>query len=84
MNNISTRPSHCCSLLTAALAISLPSLAQTSSGDNGIKALIVKYATSIDRADTAIADQIFSNAPEITFIHPRGEEHGRDQIEADV
>ena len=49
-----------------------------------IRHIIQTYAASIDRADTAIADQIWSNGPEVTFIHPLGEEHGRAQIEEDV
>jgi len=49
-----------------------------------IRQLFMTYANSIDSADTNLADQLFSSGPEVTFIHPRGEEHGRDQIEADV
>lgn len=47
---------------------------------NEIEELIALYAASIDRADTNLAKQIWSAAPEVTFIHPRGEERGRDQI----
>lgn len=46
--------------------------------------LIQTYATSIDRADTTLAESIWSDAPEVTFIHPLGEEHGWAQIEEDV
>ena len=46
--------------------------------------LIITYATSIDHADTQLADQLFSNAPEVSFIHPRGEERGRAAIEANL
>jgi ketosteroid isomerase-like protein len=49
-----------------------------------IQRLIAMYATSIDRADTQLAEQIFSNGPEVSFIHPRGEERGRAAIEANV
>jgi len=31
-----------------------------------------------------MAEQLFSAAPDVTFIHPRGEEHGRAQIQADL
>ena len=44
-----------------------------------IEQLIASYAASIDRADTNLAKQIWSVGPEVTFIHPRGEEHERDQ-----
>jgi len=35
-----------------------------------IKNLIGRYATSIDKADTNIADQIWSKLPEVTFHSP--------------
>jgi uncharacterized protein (TIGR02246 family) len=47
-----------------------------------IKALISRYFTSVDRADTTMAQQIFS--PNATFIHPGGEDRSRAQIESDV
>ena len=46
--------------------------------------MIAAYAKSIDGADTKMAEQLFSAAPDVTFIHPRGEEHGRAQIQADL
>jgi ketosteroid isomerase-like protein len=49
-----------------------------------IERLIATYAMAVDEADTHLADQVFSNGPEVTFIHPQGEEHGRAQIDADV
>ena len=49
-----------------------------------IESLIRTYAQSIDRADTTLAEQVFSDAPEVTFIHPRGEERGRAKIQANV
>jgi ketosteroid isomerase-like protein len=58
--------------------------AEANAEDQTLKHLIATYAISIDKADVQMADQIFSNAPEVTFIHPRGEEHGRAQIEADL
>lgn len=65
----------------AALAVSA---AETGTDEYQIRHLIDMYATCIDRADTNIADQIWSNAPEVSFIHPLGEEHGRAQIEQNV
>jgi ketosteroid isomerase-like protein len=58
--------------------------AATRPDEQAIQHLIATYATSIDKADSEMADQIWSNAPEVSFIHPRGEAHGRAQIEADV
>jgi ketosteroid isomerase-like protein len=49
-----------------------------------IEHLIQLYAQSVDAADTALAEQIWSDSPEVTFIHPLGEEHGRAQVEEDV
>ena len=69
-------------LLTIALA--LPLSAETNSDEKQIKDLIATYATTVDRADTAMAKKIFSDAPEVTFIHPRGEDRGRDQIVTDL
>jgi ketosteroid isomerase-like protein len=74
----------CCPLLFVALPIGLPAATDTPADTQAIKNLIAAYAASVDRADTKSADQVFSNAPEVTFIHPLGEEHGRDQIEANV
>lgn len=72
-----------CALLLA-LAAQSSTLAQTAPNDKEIRDLIATYAAAVDRADTATAAQIFSNAPGVTFIHPRGEEHGREQIVTDV
>jgi len=55
-----------------------------SADEQAIRKVIATYAHSIDTADTAIAEQIWSKAPEVSFIHPRGEEHGLTEIETDV
>lgn len=60
------------------------SQADTNAGTHEIEQLIQSYAQSIDHADTNLAEQVWSNADEVSFIHPRGEEHGLAQIEADV
>jgi len=73
-----------CAFLVLALAIALPLAADTASDENEIKELIASYAAMVGRADTAQAEKIFSNAPEVTFIHPRGEVRGRQQIVTDV
>jgi ketosteroid isomerase-like protein len=84
MKNTKTAFSYCCGLLLMAFAGSSPVMPGSPSGDTAVKDLIAKYAISIDRADTALAEELFSDGPEVTFIHPRGEEHGRKQIEEDV
>jgi len=84
MNKAKTFLSRGCLLMLIALCIGSPALTDTESSAKAIKQLIATYATSVDRADVALANQLFSNGPEVTFIHPRGEERGRDQIEADV
>ncbi len=58
--------------------------ADTTADTHGIEQLIQTYAQSVDSADTNLAEQVWSDAAEVSFIHPRGEEHGRAQIEADV
>jgi ketosteroid isomerase-like protein len=71
-------------LVLLAFSIRLPILAEITSSDKAIRDLIATYAAALDRADTSMANQIFSNAPEVTSIHPRGEEHGRQQIMTNV
>jgi ketosteroid isomerase-like protein len=76
---------HCGAAALIMLSLGLArAAAGVSPDEQAIQHLIAAYATSIDKADTEMADQIWSNAPEVSFIHPRGEEHGRAQIEADV
>ncbi len=60
------------------------SATETNRDTRELGRLIKTYTLSIDRADTALADQIWSNSPEVSFIHPLGEEHGRAQVEQDV
>jgi len=62
------------------LAIALPLTAQSNSDEKQIQTLIATYATTSDRADTAMAERVFSDAPEVSFINPRGEDRGPQQI----
>jgi len=48
-----------------------------------IRGVLAKYVTSIDNADVALASQIWSHEPGVTFIHPLGAEHGFQQIAGD-
>ncbi len=63
-----------------ALSLCVPVLAQQPADLQAIQGLIDKYATSIDAADTALAAQIWSQSADVSFIHPRGHEHGFDQV----
>ena len=55
-----------------------------SSGDpvavQEIRALIKDYAASVDALNLTFAKQVWSDAPEVTFIHPRGTEKGLSHI----
>jgi uncharacterized protein (TIGR02246 family) len=87
MKNASfTRLHACCALLAVSFSAPprMPAQTTTEASAKAIRDLIATYATAVDRADAKLARQLFSNGPEVTFIHPRGEEHGRAQIEANV
>jgi Xaa-Pro aminopeptidase len=49
-----------------------------------IKELIDKYVQSVDDADSALAAQVWSASPDVSFIHPLGHEHGFEQIKENV
>jgi len=49
-----------------------------------ISKLIVKYGESIDNADSVLAYKLFSHSTEVSFIHPRGYEHGWKEINRDI
>ena len=65
------------------MAVALPAR-DASAEDDEIRHMIAKYARSIDAADTSIASQIWSDSPEVSFIHPLGHEHGSEQIKQNV
>ncbi|HMD98838.1 MAG TPA: nuclear transport factor 2 family protein [Terriglobia bacterium] len=64
-------------------AAASPASDASADGDE-IRHLIAKYAQSVDEADAALASQIWSDSPEVSFIHPLGHEHGLEQIEQNV
>lgn len=78
----SARRFYAVAIVTVGLGLS--AAAETNTDTQLIRQLIARYAASIDRADTSMAEQIWSHASGVTFIHPLGEEHGLAQIEADV
>jgi len=69
-----------CALILLGIAAAVPGSQETTPDEKQIKDLIATYATTIDRADTTMAETVFSNAPEVSFINPRGEDRGRQQI----
>lgn len=56
----------------------------TSAEGDEIRRMIAKYAKSVDEADTTLASQIWSDSPEVSFIHPLGHEHGLEQIKQNL
>ncbi|MGB8847004.1 MAG: nuclear transport factor 2 family protein [Terracidiphilus sp.] len=56
----------------------------TDSNEEQIRAILQKYAISVNNADVALASEIWSHDPDVTFIHPLGTEHGFKQIADDV
>src|SRR5579864_556998 len=66
-----------------AVAISFDVAGQTSGAQadvDKIQHLISQYAKSVDTADVMLVREIWSNSPEVSFIHPLGHEHGIDQV----
>jgi ketosteroid isomerase-like protein len=62
-----------------------PGVGQAAGADEAqIRNLQRSYVLSVDRADVALASQIWSHQPGVTFIHPLGTDHGFDQIAADI
>jgi ketosteroid isomerase-like protein len=73
--------------LIFAVAVSIDAFAQNT-GDpahiDSIQHLIADYAKAVDTADVKLVAEIWSNSPEVSFIHPLGHEHGLDQVEQNV
>lgn len=62
-------------LLGAAVPAAEPA-APFSSDEAAIRSLIAAYAKSVDAADTTLASTVWASTPDVSFIHPRGHEHG--------
>ena len=56
----------------------------TSADTTKLRLIIEKYAESVDKADVALASEIWWNSPMVSFIHPLGHEHGFEQIKENV
>lgn len=81
------------SAVSAVLALAICLVAQearraanqsSSAAEGEIRQLVAKYAKSVDDADTSLAAQVWLDSPDVSFIHPRGHEHGFDQIKQNV
>jgi hypothetical protein len=59
-------------------------LAQQPGDRQEIEQLIAKYARSVDAADLTLAAEVWSQSPDVSFIHPLGHEHGFSQIRQNV
>jgi len=74
-------------LAAASLALAVPCGSQTQKGaadidqaTGQIKQLIAQYATAAEGVDFELASQVWSNTPDVSFIHPRGHEHGWEEV----
>ncbi len=71
-------------LCSLVLGLASPLDAQSTSDADQIQQMVAKYAKSVDAADTTLAAQVWLDSADVSFIHPRGHEHGFDQIKEDV
>ncbi len=68
----------------ASTARTAPQAKDNSSASNEIGQIVAKYARSINEADTELASQVWLDSPDVSFIHPKGHEHGFEQIKENV
>ena len=68
------------------LVFYLPSsFSQNNQADTGaIKALIARYVESISTGDSVLGSKLFSHSPEVSFIQPRGHQHGWNEISSQI
>ena len=80
-------------ILIAAVALLLPACAcgqaapdaAAAAADNlAIHRLLDQYVQAVNTVDLKLLAQIWSHSPDVSFIHPLGEEHGFDAIEHNV
>ena len=57
---------------------------QASADRAEIRELIAQYTRSVDAADVKLANEVWLDSPDVTFIHPQGHEHGFDAIKKDI
>ena len=56
------------------------SLAGHADEEANLRLLLDQYITSINEVDISLAEQIWSQTGQISFIHPRGHQRGWDEI----
>jgi ketosteroid isomerase-like protein len=74
-----------CVLVAFAFLCLRPNVIAAQQGNGGsdeeaLQLLLKNYANSVDTLDLQLAGQVWSHAPEVVFIHPRGTEVGFAQI----
>ncbi len=76
------------SLLSLAFAFGIAKAHGENTGNAAdieqIQQLQKRYVASIDGADLALVDQVWSHSPEVIFVEPLGTEHGLLQVEGFV
>ena len=74
-----------CLVLAAAVSFDIAGQTSGAQGDiDKIQHLIAEYAKAVDTADVMLVREIWSNSPDVSFIHPLGHEHGIDQVAENV
>jgi ketosteroid isomerase-like protein len=71
-------------LALTCLVVGASVSAQQPADRQEIERIIGKYTRSIDAADTTLAAEVWSQSPDVSFIHPLGHEHGFGQIKQNV
>ncbi len=64
-----------CLILAAAVSFDVAGQTSGAQGDiDKIQHLIAEYAKAVDTADVMLVREIWSNSPDVSFIHPLGHE----------
>ena len=66
-----------------SMADAQPAVVETESAQVGaIEGQIAKYAAAVNAepVDLTLAEQVWANSPDVSFIHPLGHEHGWDAV----
>jgi len=69
--------------VSAAAAPQAPQAA-SAADEAAIRQLITTYARSVDTVDTTLASTIWADSPDVSFIHPKGHQHGWESIKSGV
>ena len=72
------------SILVSAVICGAAVAQGTASDEEQIRAILQKYATSIDNADVTLASKIWSHDSGVIFIYPLGTAQGFQQIADEV